>query len=93
MGGGGGYSQQPLQNSSITNGKLAVKGIKPEDSLVRKYNKKATFFNKNIPQLIKNSKEEIYIKETVLLPVSGGNLPEIVPIRTLTFQKKDYLFQ
>ena len=45
---------QLLQKSLITNGKVvAVKGIKTEASLVRKYNKKATFFNKNIPQLKK----------------------------------------
>ena len=31
------------KKSSITNGKVAVKGIKTEDSLVRKYNKKGNF--------------------------------------------------
>ena len=49
-----GGDSQHLQKSLITNGKVvAVKGIETEDSLVRKYNKKATFFNKNIPQLKK----------------------------------------
>ena len=62
---------------------MAVKGIKTEDFLARKYNKKAAFFNKNIPKLKKHSKEKVYIKETVPLPISGGNLPEIVPIHQL----------
>ena len=73
---------QHLQKSSISNGKVAFRGIKADDSLVRKCNKKATFFNKNTPQL-KNSKEEIYIKETIALPLSGGDLPEIVSIHQL----------
>ena len=59
---------------------MSVKGIKTENSLVRKYNKKATFCNKNIPRLKKYSKGEIYIKETIPLPLSGGSLPEIVPL-------------
>ena len=76
-----GGDSQNLRKSLITNGKVvAVKGIKTEDSLVRKYNKKATFFNKNIPQLKKHSKEEIYIKQNVPLPLLGGSLPEIVPL-------------
>ena len=62
---------------------MAIKGIKTEDSLVRKYNKKTIFFNKNIPQLKKHSKEEIYIKETVPLPLLGGSLPEILPLHQL----------
>ena len=62
---------------------MTIKSIKTEDSLVRKYNKKATFFNKNIPQLKKHSKEEFYIKETVPLPLLGGSLPEIVPLHQL----------
>ena len=75
---------QHLQKSWITNSKVvANRGIKTEDSLVGKCNKKATFFNKNIPHLKKHSKEEIYIKETVLLPLLGGNLPEIVPLHQL----------
>ena len=41
--------------SSITNGEVSVIGIKADDSLVRKYSKKATFFNKNIPQLKENT--------------------------------------
>lgn len=75
-----GGNSQHSQKSFIINGKVEVKGIKTEDSLARKYNKKAAFFNKNIPQLKKHSKEKVYIKETVPLPISGGNLPEIVPI-------------
>ena len=79
-----GGDSQHLRKSSITNGKVvAVEGIKTEDSLVRKYNKKATFFNKNVPQLKKHSKEEIFIKETVPLLLSGGSLPEIVPLHQL----------
>ena len=65
-----GGNSQHLQKSSITNVKLAIKGIKIEDCLVRKYSKKATFFFNNIPQLKQHSKEEIYIKETVPLPLS-----------------------
>ena len=65
-----GGNSQHSQKSSITNVKLAIKGIKIEDCLVRKYNKKATFFFNNIPQLKQHSKEEIYIKETVPLPLS-----------------------
>ena len=41
--------------SSITNGEVSAIGIKADDSLVRKYNKKATFSNKNIPQLKENT--------------------------------------
>ena len=79
-----GGDSQYLQKSLITNGKVVVvKGIKTEDSLARKHNKKATFFNKNIAQLKKNSKGEIYIKETVPLPLSGGSLPEIVSLHQL----------
>ena len=63
---------------------MAIKGIKTEDSLVRKYNKKTTFFNKNIPQLKKHSKEEIYIKETVPLPLLDGRLRETVPLHQLS---------
>ena len=51
-----------------------------EDSLVKKYNHKTTFLNKNIPQLKKHGREEIYIKETVRLPLLGGSLTEIVPL-------------
>ena len=47
---------QHLRKSLITNGKVvAVKCIKSEDPLVRKYNKRATFFNSNIPQLKKGN--------------------------------------
>ena len=62
---------------------VGYQGYKTEGSLVRKYKKKATFFNKIIPQLKKHSKEEIYIKEAVPLPLSGGSLSEIVPLRDL----------
>ena len=50
---------QHLRKSLITNGKVvAVKGIKAEDSLVRKYNKKPDFFNKNIPRLKNTAREK-----------------------------------
>ena len=76
---------QHLQKCLITNVKVvAVKGIKTEGFRVIKYNKKATFFNKNFRQLKKHNKEEIYIKETVPLPLSGGSLPEIVALHQLT---------
>ena len=58
-------------------------GYKKEDYLVRKYNKKATLFNKNIPELKTHSKKEICFKETVPLPISGRILPEIVPLHQL----------
>ena len=44
--------------SSITNGKVSVKA---DDSLVRKYNKKVTFFNRNIPKLKENTTKKKYI--------------------------------
>ena len=62
---------------------MAVKDIKTENSLVTKYNKNLTFFNKNIYQLKKHNKEEIFFKEIVPLPLSGGSLPEIVPLHQL----------
>ena len=44
--------------SSITNGEVSVK---TDDSLVRKYNKKVTFFNRNIPKLKENTTRQKYI--------------------------------
>ena len=81
-----GGNSQHSQKSLITNDKVvSAKDIKTEDSLVRKYNEKATFFNKNIPQLKKHIKEEIYVKETIPLPLLGGSLPEIVPLHQLRY--------
>ena len=55
-----GGDSQYLQKSLITNSKVvAVKGVKIEDSLVRKYYKKESFFNKNIPQLKKTQRGRI----------------------------------
>ena len=45
---------------------VAVKVIKAEDSMVRKYNKK-TFFNKNIPQLKKNTASKKSISRKLFL--------------------------
>ena len=61
-----GGNSQHLQKSFIINGKVEVKGIKTEDSLARKYNKKAAFFNKNIPQLKKHSKEKFISRKLFL---------------------------
>ena len=45
-----------LKKNCLTNDKfVTVKVIKTEDSLERKYNKKAAFFYKNMPQLKKNN--------------------------------------
>ena len=44
--------------SSITNGEVSVKA---GDSLFRKYNKKVTFFNRNIPKLKENTTKKKYI--------------------------------
>ena len=60
--------------SSITNGEVSVIGIKADDSLVRKYNKKATFSNKNIPQLKENTAIHPMVKN--LFPnVKVSNFP------------------
>ena len=77
------YDSQHLQKCLTTNGKVVpIKGVKKEDSLIRKYNKKEIFFNKNILQLKKPSKEGIYIKKADPLPLWGGSLPEIVPLHS-----------
>ena len=63
------FSKQDGQFATfaVGNGKVvAVKGIKTEDSLVKKYNKKATFFNKNIPQL-KNTARKKFISRKLFL--------------------------
>lgn len=44
---------------------------------------KGNFFQQKHSSAKKQSKEEIYIKETIALPLSGGDLPEILPIHQL----------
>ena len=64
-----GGNSQYLQKSSITKGKLAVKSIKTEYSLVRKYNEKTTFLNKNIPQLKNKARKKSISRKLFLYHV------------------------
>ena len=69
-----GSDSQHLQKRLITNGKVAVKGIKTEDWFSdKKIQQKDKFLQQKHSSAIKNRKEDLYTKETVLKFTSNSS--------------------